>query len=84
LAEATEPKAAPVTFAEFATKWKVLVLPKYPKHSTRKHHADILESKLVPFFDQMKLGEITGEHVQRFIQAMENDGYPRRSAGCPW
>jgi integrase len=79
LAGAAEPKATPVTFAEFAIQWKVLVLPKYPKHSTRKHHADILEDKLVPFFGHLRVDEITGEHVQRFVQAMEDHGYAPHS-----
>jgi integrase len=76
---ATVPKFKPTTFAEYAAQWKELILPKYRKHSTRKHHADILEGKLVPFFGRLRLDEITGEHVLRFIQTMENRGYAPHS-----
>src|SRR6266705_336503 len=67
LAAASQPKQKPLTFTEFAASWKANVLPRYPKHSTRKHHAEILENKLIPFFGEMLLADITGEHVQRFI-----------------
>jgi len=50
LAAAVQPKQKPLTFAEAAASWKANMLPHYPKHSTRKHHADILDNKLTPFF----------------------------------
>jgi hypothetical protein len=79
LAVSKTPKSAPMTFDEHAASWKVLIMPKYPKHSTRKHHEDIVDNKLVPFFGSMVLSEITGEHVQQFITAMEKQGYSAHS-----
>ena len=79
LAVVKSPIAAPLMFGEFAASWKALVLPTYPKYSTRKHHADILENKLVPFFRNVILSEMTGEHIQQFISAMEAKGYAPHS-----
>jgi integrase len=79
LAKVRQPTSARVTFKEFATTWKALVVPKYPKHSTRKHHAEILDGKLMPFFGTLWLDEITGEHVQQFISSMEAKNYAPHS-----
>ncbi len=79
LAAAVEPKPKPLTFAELAASWKANVLPHYPKHSTRKHHADILDNKLIPYFCGKLVAEISGEHVQRFIHLMVEKGYAPHS-----
>ena len=79
LAAACEPKPKPMTFTEFAASWKANVLPRYAKHSTRKHHAEILENKLIPFFGKMLVADITGEHVQRFIHLMVEQDYAPHS-----
>ena len=79
LSLAKTPKAAPVTFDDFAASWKALVLPKYPKHSTRKGHGDIVDNKLIPFFKGTVLSELTGEHVQQFISEMEMKDYAAHS-----
>jgi integrase len=68
-----------VTFSELAASWKTNVLPQYPKHSTRKHHAEILDNKLTPFFGEMLVGDITGEHVQQFIRLMADKNYAPHS-----
>jgi integrase len=60
------PKRVPKTFEEFAKSWKAKVLPMY-KYSTRKHHAHILEKKLVPFFGDTRIDRINTEQVQQFI-----------------
>jgi integrase len=73
------PTVAPMLFEDFVASWKALVLPKYPKHSTRKGHEDIVDNKLVPFFRGKALLEITGEHIQQFITAMENKRYSAHS-----
>ncbi len=79
LAAAAEPKQKPLTFSELSASWEANVLPHYPKHSTRKHHAEILKNKLIPYFGQMLLAEITGENVQRFIHLMVEKGYAPHS-----
>jgi integrase len=79
IAGAGEPKQKPVTFREHAASWKTNVLPQYPKHSTRKHHSEILDNKLTPFFGAMLLEKITGEHVQQFIRMMADKGYAPHS-----
>ena len=79
LSLAKTPKAAPVRFEDFAASWKALVLPKYPKHSTRKGHGDIVDNKLIPFFKETVLSELTGEHVQQFISEMEMKDYAAHS-----
>src|SRR5215831_3727653 len=50
LAATKTPTVAPMTFEDHAGTWKVLILPKFAKHSTRKGHEDIVDNKLVPFF----------------------------------
>src|SRR3989442_1607076 len=60
------PKAAPITFSELAGRWKSTVLP-VRKYSTRKHHRDILDNKLIPVFGDVRINDITNEHVQQFI-----------------
>ena len=42
IAATKTPTVAPVLFKDHAASWKALILPKYPKHSTRKHHEDIV------------------------------------------
>jgi integrase len=79
IAASRQPKSKPVTFREHAASWKTNVLPQYPKHSTRKHHAEILDNKLIPFFGEMFLGDITGEHVQQFIRLMAEQDYAPHS-----
>jgi integrase len=79
LATTKTPTVAPVLFKDHAASWKTLILPKYPKHSTRKHHEDIVDNKLMPYFGAMVLTEITAEHVQQFITALEAKGYSPHS-----
>ena len=55
------------------------MLPQYPKHSTRKHHADILDNKLILYFGEMLLKDITGEHIQQFIRLMVERDYSPHS-----
>jgi integrase len=75
---AVVPKAAPVTFKELATRWKSIVLP-VRKYSTRKHHQDILDNKLVPLFGDTRINEITKEHVQHFVAEMQRRNYAPHS-----
>ena len=79
LAATKTPTAAPMTFEEFAAKWEVLIVPQYPKHSTRKHHVDIAKNKLIPYFGKKVLSDIGGEDVQQFVAAMEKRGYAAHS-----
>jgi len=79
IAASSQPKQRPVTFSEHATSWRTNVLPQYPKHSTRKHHAEILDNKLTPFFGEMLVEDITGEHVQQFIRLMAEQDYAPHS-----
>ena len=69
-----QPKPQPITFSEFAAIWKANVLPMYSKHSTRKHHSYIVEKKLFPYFGNLFLNQITGEHVQQFIRELDAHG----------
>src|SRR5262245_51057596 len=48
LAACRIPRPGPISFEELAATWRTTVLPMYGKYSTRKHHAHILERKLLP------------------------------------
>lgn len=67
-------RRAPLTFQELAAAWKTTVLPMY-KFSTRKHHADILEKKILPYFGAMRIDQINRQHVQQFIAEHNARGY---------
>ena len=72
------PKAAPITFSELAGRWKSTVLP-VRKYSTRKHHRDILDNKLIPVFGDVRINDITNEHVQQFIAELQRRNYAPHS-----
>src|SRR5438128_219932 len=53
-------RRGPITFSELAGNWKATVLPMY-KYSTRKHHGEILEKKLLPNFGDTRIDRISRE-----------------------
>jgi integrase len=71
-------KREPVTFSELAAVWKATVLPMY-KHSTRRHHVQILEKKLLPIFGDSRLDRISRQDIQRFVADMNQRGYSPNS-----
>ena len=73
-AQSEVPKAAPVSFGELASAWKTSVLPMY-KYSTRKHHGQILRTKLLPRFGEMPLQRIDRQTVQRWAAELQGAGY---------
>jgi integrase len=75
---AAVPRTAPVSFEQLANRWKSIVLP-VRKYSTRKHHQQILDNKLIPFFGEMRTDEITKEYVQHFIAELQRRNYAPHS-----
>jgi integrase len=71
-------RRGPITFSELASNWKTTVLPMY-KYSTRKHHADILEKKLLPIFGETRIDRISREQIQRWIAELNSTGYSPNS-----
>jgi integrase len=78
IASSTVPKVAPIKFSELANRWKSTVLP-VRKYSTRKHHRDILDNKLIPVFGDFRIDEINNEHVQQFIAELQRRNYASHS-----
>ncbi len=70
-------RRAPIIFQELVTAWKTNVLPMY-KYSTCKHHAHILEKKLLPEFGSLPLDRISRQHIQQYIAQLQSSGFP-----CP-
>ena len=66
------------TFGEVAARWKTIVLP-VRKYSTRKHHADILENKILPVFGAMNIDQISNQDVQQFVTELQRRNYAPHS-----
>jgi integrase len=75
---ASVPKAAPISFEQLANRWRSIVLP-IRKYSTRKHHQHILDSKLIRFFGDFRINEITKEQVQQFVAELQRRNYAPHS-----
>src|SRR5215831_1867311 len=72
------PRPGSKTFGEVAARWKTIVLP-VRKYSTRKHHADILENKILPVFGHMNIDEISNQDVQQFVTELQRRNYAPHS-----
>jgi integrase len=74
MASGQTPKVESKSFRDVAERWQTIVLP-VRKYSTRKHHTDILERKLLPIFGDMKIDEISNQDVQQFILEQQRRNY---------
>jgi site-specific recombinase XerD len=54
------------TFSEFAAKWEKEVMSQF-KPSTQRSISCEVRTGLVPHFGKMRMNEITGEDIQRFV-----------------
>ena len=78
LGNSTGPRRSPITFSDLANVWKTTVLPMY-KYSTRKHHAYILEKRLLPVFGSVRIDRLNRQEIQRFIADLKASGYSPNS-----
>lgn len=68
---------ATVTFADFAERWRVQILPKY-KPSTVADLESQLRKHLIPYFGTSLIHEVTTETIQNFMTAKASEVSPKR------
>lgn len=60
------PKAESETFEQFAWKWHEEYVVPNNKHLEQRMKAYILRAALIPFFGDMRLEQITSQHIEQF------------------